>query len=203
MSALVVLSGGADSTICLHDALRTHTKVRAVVFSYGQANTAELFIARNVANAARVPMRVFHVDWGQPLLIELKDMRSIQGRNTMLLTLAALHAQTIGADHLYFGCCAEDTMADSSSAFVESLQRTFDAASMGVTLVTPLRNMTKAQTILHAQSIGCFDALSRSWSCYLPPGPDGKPCGECMACTKRAAGFAAAGLQDPLFKESP
>lgn len=215
--ALVVLSGGQDSTTCLYWAIQRwgRERVQAVTFDYGQRHRVELESARAIAALAGVkqivlPIDTFAVLGGNALTGDIKpesgehnDNNSlpntfVPGRNLIFLTFAAAYAYQLGLMHVVTGVaqtdysgypdCRENTM----KALELSLRLGMDSR---VELHTPLMYMTKAQTVTLAQDVGAMEALALSHTCYNGAVP---PCGKCAACILRAQGFAQAGVADPL-----
>lgn len=222
--ALVVLSGGQDSTTCLYWARERFERVAAVTFDYGQRHARELAAARHVATLAKVDAHhVLSVPGvlksASPLtdpareLETYPDYETMDGiigdrveltfvpmRNAFFLTLAANLAIHIGARDLVTGVCQQDNAnyPDCRRAFIEAQERTVNLA-LGIEdfrIHTPLMELSKAQSIRLAETMpGCVDALAWSHTCYAGAFP---PCGKCHACVLRAHGFAEAGVSDPL-----
>ncbi len=224
--ALVVLSGGQDSTTCLFWAKKHFSEVRAVAFDYGQRHRIELDSARKVAEMAGVPIEVVDVAGllvsRSPLTdssVELetyKDFQSMDAvigdrveltfvpmRNQFFLTLAANRALAFDCFTLVTGVCQEDNAnyPDCTGAFIDRLEVAINE-SLGIghfTIETPLMNLTKAQTVQLAADLGCLDAIAYSHTCYAGQFP---PCGECHSCVLRVHGFEEAGIPDPLVERA-
>lgn len=212
--ALVVLSGGQDSTTCLYWALRRFQAVSSVTFDYGQRHRIEIDCARRIATAAGVDNVVLPFDTlaamgGNSLTdtsIAVDDGNAgglpnsfVPGRNLLFLTLAAAHAWQQGIGHLVTGVAQTDY-----SGYPDCRQATIDALQTALRLGmeselqihTPLMHLSKKETVLLAQELGALPALADSHTCYNGARP---PCGECPACVLRARGFAEAGVADPLL----
>jgi 7-cyano-7-deazaguanine synthase len=227
--ALVVLSGGQDSTTCLAWAIAQGYEVFTVSFDYGQKHAIELLSALKVCEMLGVDAqhREF-VPLGQGILagtspltnpeVELeqyKDHQSLPGglektfvpmRNQLFLTVAANRAYVLGCEVLVTGVCQEDSggYPDCRRTFIDSLQ---DACNYGsftgergspapLKILTPLMNMTKAQSVHLAVSLpGCMEALAYSHTAYDGQYP---PTGHDHASLLRAKGFEEAGVPDPL-----
>jgi 7-cyano-7-deazaguanine synthase len=217
-TALVVLSGGQDSTTCLYWAIRRfgQANVAAVTFDYGQRHRTELASAQKIAAMAEVahtvlPINTFSAIGGNALTDQNITPQTghteqssplpntfVPGRNLIFLTFAAALAYTQGRQHLVTGVaqtdysgypdCRENTI----KALELSLRLGMDAP---VTLHTPLMYLSKAETVALAQEVGAMEAMAFSHTCYNGAVP---PCGECDACRLRARGFAEAGIADPL-----
>ncbi|WP_425459557.1 7-cyano-7-deazaguanine synthase QueC [Hydromonas duriensis] len=220
--ALVVLSGGQDSTTCLYWAIQRwgRERVQALTFDYGQRHRVELDSARAIAELAGVRQTVLPIDTfarmgGNALtddIIPESGVRAdddaalpntfVPGRNLIFLTFAAAFAYQKGLAHVVTGVAQTDYSGypDCRENTLKSLEL---ALRLGmdsrVTLHTPLMFLTKAQTVHLAQDVGAMSALALSHTCYNGAVP---PCGECAACLLRAQGFAQAGAIDPLIERT-
>ena len=215
--ALVVLSGGQDSTTCLYWAIDRfgRDKVTTVTFDYGQRHRIELECARNVAAQAGVgnacvPIDTFSSLGGDALTdpdIAVEDHESeglpstfVPGRNIIFLTFAAAYAYRREIDHLVTGVaqtdysgypdCREETMAALQETLRLGMERDFE-------IHAPLMHLSKKQTVELARDLGALDAMALTQTCYNGQRP---PCGSCPACRLRAKGFAEAGVEDPLLQ---
>jgi 7-cyano-7-deazaguanine synthase len=222
--AVVVLSGGQDSTTCLYWALARYAKVTAVTFDYGQRHSPEIQAAVSIATRADVDHHILSLkgvlgSLGDSALVGTKgDIQGsggipdyampqglptsfVPGRNLLMLSAAASLAVKVGARHLVTGVCQTDYSGypDCRREFIDALETALDKAmpsSAGpFTIQTPLMEMTKGQTVqLAADLPGCWDALALTVTCYHGKRPG---CGTCPACDLRIKGFAAAGKSDP------
>ena len=217
--ALVVLSGGQDSTTCLYWALREFgaANVEAVTFDYGQRHRVELDCARKIAQLAGVRQTVLPIDTfaaigGNALTDDsiapeegARDDADtalpntfVPGRNLVFLSFAAALAYTRGIEHVVTGVAQTDY-----SGYPDCRENTLKALELAlrlgmdsrVTLHAPLMFMSKADTVRLAQDVGAMDAMAWSHTCYNGDVP---PCGRCASCELRAKGFAEAGVADPL-----
>jgi 7-cyano-7-deazaguanine synthase len=217
-NALVVLSGGQDSTTCLYWAIdRCGTgNVETVTFDYGQRHRIELECAGRVAAFAKVPNRVLPIDTfaklgGDALTDETVAVRPgvdaatglpntfVPGRNLIFLTFAAAYAYRRGIGHLVTGVAQTDYSGypDCREATIESLQQTLCLGmDFDITIHTPLMHRSKKETVELARDLGALPAMAYTHTCYNGQRP---PCGVCPACKLRARGFAEAGLADPLL----
>ena len=225
--ALVVLSGGQDSTTCLFWAKKHFDEVHAITFNYGQKHSKEIKSAEQVAFIAGVESHTI-VDVPDilksrsPLLDKsvtletydnYEEMDSIIGdrveltfvpmRNAFFLTLAANYAVAIDCFDLVTGVCQEDNAnyPDCRDTFI-SVQETTVNEALGITnfnIHTPLMYLSKAESIELAQKVNAIEALAFSHTCYAGEYP---PCGECHACVLRAHGFKEAGIPDPLVERA-
>jgi 7-cyano-7-deazaguanine synthase len=216
-AAVVLLSGGQDSTTCLFWALREFHSVRALSIFYGQRHQVELEAAKQIAGVAGVPHEVLSIEGvldslADSALVSGGDVAKehrvgglpasfVPGRNVFFLATAAAFAFKYGIQNLVTGTCQTDYSGypDCRDGFIKSMQVTLSLA-LGTDFIihTPLMWLTKAETVYLAANLpGCLEALSLSHTCYEGWRP---PCGECPACVLRAKGFAEAGVQDPLFR---
>jgi 7-cyano-7-deazaguanine synthase len=214
--ALVLVSGGIESTVCLALAARHGDRPVAVAFDYGQRNRRELAAAERVADAYGCDLRVVALDlgtWGDspltggPVLergpgeADRVPAAYVAGRNIVFLSIAMSIAETRGLGLVYFGAAGHDAKyPDCRSQFVASFQA---AANLGLNCAqegrpifirTPLIGLTKPDIIRAATGWGV--PLELTWSCY---GNGEQPCGDCGACRIRAIGFAEAGVPDPAL----
>lgn len=215
--ALVVLSGGQDSTTCLYWALNRWgaVSVATVTFDYGQRHRVELDCARQVAELAGVPNHVLPIDTlrflgGSALTDDRIGVQTalnpvtrlpntfVPGRNLIFLTYAAAYAYQRGIRDLVTGVAQTDYSGypDCREDTIKSLQETLRLGMESeFTIHAPLMSKTKAETVLMARDLGALDAMAYTHTCYNGRQP---PCGECPACQLRAKGFAEAGIEDPL-----
>ena len=216
--ALVVLSGGQDSTTCLYWAVDRFGRdnVSSITFDYGQKHRIELDCARDVAAAAgvpnvRLPIDTFSALGGDALTDasvavsnETDDetelpVTFVAGRNLIFLTFAAAYAYRHDARHLVTGVAQTDYSGypDCREETIEALQK---AISLGMdrefTIHTPLMHRSKKGTVELAAQLGALEAMALTHTCYKGLRP---PCGVCQACRLRAKGFAEAGVPDPLL----
>lgn len=219
--AIVLLSGGQDSTTCLFWARPRWAELHAVSIRYGQRHAVELEAAREIGELAGVASHVFldlpalgqladsaltgegdvgatgpHTDRGVKL-----PATFVPGRNALMLTLASARAVQVGAHDVVCGVCETDFSGypDCRGEFLEALQPALELAmpesARPLRLHAPLLSMTKAAEVLLARELlGCWDALAKTVTCYRGERPG---CGACPACQLRARGFAAAGYPDP------
>ncbi|MDX1508684.1 MAG: 7-cyano-7-deazaguanine synthase QueC [Woeseiaceae bacterium] len=215
--ALVVLSGGQDSTTCLYWALDRFgtANVSALTFDYGQRHRIELECAANVAAHAGVPHACLTIDTFSELggnaltdadvavATEATDGELpntfVPGRNLVFLTYAAAFAWPRDIQHLVTGVAQTDYSGypDCREQTIRSLQQTLRLGmESNITIHTPLMHLSKKQTVLLADKLGALDAMALTHTCYNGERP---PCGACPACELRAKGFDEAGIPDPLL----
>lgn len=215
--AVVLFSGGQDSTTCLAWALARYQTVHAVTIDYGQRHRVEIDAATRICAAVGVPMAVVPCDsfralGGNALTSDtpVQDGPArnglpntfVPGRNLILLSLAAAYGYQRGLFDIVTGVCQTDYSGypdcrqDTMTALQAALRAGLDAP---VTIHTPLMWLTKAETVLLIRDLGRLDLLALSHTCYNGAVP---PCGTCPACLLRAKGFAEAGIPDPLLAAS-
>ena len=220
--AVLLLSGGLDSTTLLAYAVREGYDVYAMTFRYGQRHAAEIDAARRVARyfgvrdhvVADIDLRTFG---GSALTSDIdvpRDRREadiargipityVPARNTIFLSFCLAWSEVLGASDIFIGVNALDYSGypDCRPEYVEAFQRMANLATRGgvegttpVRIQTPLLHRTKREIIQLGLSLGVEYALTLS--CYDPT-PDGLACGHCDSCQLRRKGFADAGVPDP------
>jgi 7-cyano-7-deazaguanine synthase len=216
--ALVVLSGGQDSTTCLYWAMDRfgHNAVDTVTFDYGQRHHVELDCAAKVAEFAGVPNTCLPIDTfaalgGDALTDPDVEVASgmddktglpntfVPGRNLIFLTFAAAYAFQRGIRHLVAGVAQTDYSGypDCREGTITAVQHALRLGmESDVTIHTPLMHLTKKETVELARDLGALPAMALTHTCYNGEQP---PCGRCPACELRARGFAEAGIEDPLL----
>lgn len=220
-AAVVLLSGGLDSTTTLHIALEREFRPLGLSVDYGQLHGVELDAARRVARAAGVEHRVLTIDLrsigGSALTdpaIAVPKGRSadaigsgipptyVPARNMILLGLALAQAEVLGALDIFVGVNHLDSSGypDCRPEFLAAFEQ---AASLGtkagaeggrIRVHAPLVELTKGEIIRRGLTLGVDYSITRS--CY-DPDDDDSSCGRCDACQLRLRGFAAAGVVDP------
>ncbi|OAT83274.1 7-cyano-7-deazaguanine synthase QueC [Bacillus sp. MKU004] len=203
--ALVVFSGGQDSTTCLFWAKKEFREVEAVTFNYGQRHAAELDCAKEIAEDLNVSHHTFDMSLLNqlaPSALTRKDeaitheegelpSTFVPGRNLLFLSFAGVLAKQIGAKHIITGVCETDFSGypDCRDIFVKSLNVSLNL-SMDAQFVihTPLMWIDKAQTWEMADRLGVLDYIrENTLTCYN--GVKGDGCGECPACELRQRGL--------------
>ena len=214
--AVVVLSGGQDSTTCLGLALRYFDDVVAVAFSYGQKHAVELQCASMICRKFGVPFHVFEIpalrSLGNSALVSGSDQTDVNerhaqnsnlpasfvpNRNALFLTTAHALAQKIEAPVVITGVCETDYSGypDCRQGFIHQLQNALNVGyETDITFVTPLMGLTKAQTFELAETIGFLDTVvTDTHTCYNGDHSVlhdwGYGCGDCPACVLRKAGY--------------
>jgi len=219
--ALVLLSGGQDSTTCLYWAIDRFGRnaVSTISFDYGQRHFIELDCAEAVAAKAAVPHLCLPIDTfaalGGDALTDPDigvepgiDTSSglpntfVPGRNLIFLTYAAAHAYRNRIGNLVIGVAQTDYSGypDCRQETIDALQRAIQLGmERDVQIHAPLMQLTKKQTVELARDLGALDAMALTHTCYNGERP---PCGKCPACLLRAKGFAEAGVEDPLLSRA-
>jgi len=205
--ALVVFSGGQDSTTCLFQALKQYEEVEVVTFNYGQRHAQELEVARDIASELGVKHHELDLsllsqltsnaltDHSQIITTNEDGLPStfVDGRNHLFLSFAAVLAKGRGIRHIVTGVCETDFSGypDCRDAFIKSLNVTLNLAmDYPFVLHTPLMWLDKKETWALADSLGAFDFVrNRTLTCYT--GVIGDGCGECPACELRKNGLDA------------
>lgn len=214
--ALIIFSGGQDSTTCLAWARANYDKVQAITFDYGQRHRCELESATKICQLTGTPQKVLKTDLFSELSENALTNHSaeitngsatelpstfVPGRNLIFLTLAAIHAHQLGISEIITGVCQTDYSGypDCREAFIKSAEQTISLAlDQEMRIHTPLMHLTKAQTVKMMQDLGQIDLLKHSHTCYEGKRP---ACGHCPACKLRLKGFKEAGITDPLQYE--
>jgi 7-cyano-7-deazaguanine synthase len=221
-SAVVLLSGGIDSTTTLAIAITEGYEAYALSFDYGQRHQIETQAARRVADSlgakehriAKIDLRVFG---GSALTgeIDVPKQRSeteiadgipvtyVPARNTIFLAYALAWAEVIQAADIFLGVNAIDYSGypDCRPEFIEAFQTLANVGTKAgvegrlLQIHTPLIKFSKAEIIRKAVELGVD--LSLTHSCY-DPSPEGFACNECDSCVLRLKGFREAGIQDPI-----
>lgn len=206
-TALVVFSGGQDSTTCLFWAKKNFSKVYALSFIYGQKHVKEVELARAIAQKAGVDFDVMDVSFigslGKNSLtdtsIEMDQVKPadsvpntfVPGRNLFFLSIAAVYARERGIRHLVTGVSQTDFSGypDCRDNFIKSLNVTLNLAMEEQFVIhTPLMWIDKADTWALADELGVFDIIrNETLTCYN--GIPGDGCGHCPACKLRREGL--------------
>ncbi|XWN51517.1 7-cyano-7-deazaguanine synthase QueC [Anoxybacillus flavithermus] len=203
--AVVVFSGGQDSTTCLFWAKKHFAEVEAVTFDYNQRHRLEIDVAASIAKELNVPHTVLDMSLLNQLApnaltrsdiaIEQKEGQLpstfVDGRNLLFLSFAAVLAKQKGACHLVTGVCETDFSGypDCRDVFIKSLNVTLNLAmDYQFVIHTPLMWLNKAETWKLADELGALEFVrNKTLTCYNGIIADG--CGECPACVLRKRGL--------------
>jgi 7-cyano-7-deazaguanine synthase len=221
--AIVLLSGGVDSTTTLAIAKQQGFRLNALTFQYGQRHAIEIEAARRVAQAFGVERHVvvpmeLRLFGGSALTDELAVPKSrtleeiahgipvtyVPARNTIFLAYALAFAEVAEGEDLFIGVNALDYSGypDCRPEYIRAFEAMANLATKAAVegrqrlrIHTPLMHLSKAQIIQRGLELGVNYALTHS--CY-EPAPDGAACGQCDSCLLRLKGFAEAGATDPI-----
>jgi len=215
--AIVLFSGGLDSTTCLYWAIKQGYACETLTVTYGQKHEREVRAARTIAQRLGVPQHeiTLQLPWlaASSLVDKKQDIPNqpleeitsgqvpstyVPGRNLMFLSMAASLADVIGADAIVAGPNAVDFSGypDCTPAFFEAAAQavtlgTVRGVQKGIEVLAPLMKLSKTDIVKLGASLGVPFELT--WSCY---NGGEKPCGYCDSCKLRARGFAQAGVKD-------
>jgi 7-cyano-7-deazaguanine synthase len=224
--AVVLLSGGLDSTTTLAIAQSEGFETYAMTFRYGQRHSVELDAAKRIAAKMQVAKHVVvDIDLamfgGSALTSEklavpkdrsLAEMDAsipityVPARNTIFLSFALAWAEVLGAADIFLGVNAVDYSGypDCRPEYIAAYEQMANLATkagvegkLRLTIHTPLITFTKAQIIRRGLDLGVDYSLTTT--CYDPDPATGKPCGRCDACQLRIKGFQENGMEDPAF----
>jgi len=206
-SALVVFSGGQDSSTCLFWAKKNFENVFAICFDYGQKHVVEIEQAKKIAEIADVPLRIMQIPFINQLSHNALTDSSVKmdaekpknslpntfvpGRNLFFLSIAAVYAREIDVKNIITGVSQTDFSGypDCRDSFVRSLNVTLNLAMDEEFVIhTPLMWLDKAQTWQLADELGVFE-LVRDYSLTCYNGIVGSGCGTCPACKLRQKGL--------------
>ena len=217
--AVVLLSGGLDSTVTAYTAKKEGHDIYALTIDYGQRHKREIESARKVAKAIGAKEhRVIKLDLAKFGGSALTDRRIkvpetpahgipptyVPARNTIMLSLALAYAEANGADYIYAGVNAVDYSGypDCRPKFIKAFQKLADLATKrtlegkGITIKTPLINLSKKEIVNLGVKLGA--PLELTWSCYKGKK---KACGKCDSCRLRLKGFKETKIKDPIQYE--
>lgn len=220
--AVVLVSGGLDSATVLAIAKRQGYECYALSFDYGQRHRVELHRAQQVTThigverhkVARIDLGAFGGSALTDAEIDVPDhseegipVTYVPARNTVFLSMALGWAEVLNANTIFIGANAVDYSGypDCRPEFIQAFENLANLATKkGVEgdhfeVKAPLINLTKADIIRTGTKLGVDYGLTSS--CY-DPDQHGRPCGVCDSCRIRAAGFAEAGIEDPLIAGS-
>ena len=224
--ALVILSGGQDSTTCLGKAKQEFNGVHALTFDYGQRHSIEIEKSKQIAEKVGVKSHEI-ISLGDEILKGTSPLISnnelgkynsaeelpdgveptfVAGRNILFLTIAANRAHVLDIKNIFIGVCQEDFGGywDCRQSFIWEMEKALSQGLYGnltgMRVHTPLMDLTKKDSVILAKNTykdDFDDVFILTHTCY--DGVEGG-CGKCHACIQRDRGFTEAGLADPLWK---
>ncbi|RLE42527.1 7-cyano-7-deazaguanine synthase QueC [Candidatus Woesearchaeota archaeon] len=214
VKAVVLLSGGMDSTTTLYLARKYGYKLAALIFDYNQRHKKELKCAVRIAQINRIPYHLVKISlpWTKSALtrqdVKIPFNRNLKrkevpptyvsGRNIIFLSYAASFAESIGAKKIFIGAHIQDYSGypDCREEFLNVMEKAINLgiSSRGIEIIYPLINKTKKEIIELGLQLGVPFELT--WSCYMG---GRKPCGRCDSCRFRISAFESLGIKDPLL----
>ncbi len=223
--AIVLLSGGLDSTTCLAIAMQKGYDVSALSFNYHQRHRVELKAASQIARQMGVSNHLIldlpldriggsaltdNIPVPKDASLDSVDIpiTYVPARNTVFLSLALAWAEVTDAEHIFIGVNALDYSGypDCRPKFISAFQKMANVAmkktiegTMTIRIHTPLMRKTKSEIIKTGIMLGVDYSMTRS--CY-DPNPAGDACGHCDSCILRRRGFEQAGVDDPTVYQS-
>lgn len=216
--AVVLFSGGLDSTTCLYWAKQAFASVTAISFRYGQRHSSELFCASQIAKQLGVSHRIIDIDIAQlggsaltDLSIQVPDFKEnsdevpityVPARNTIFLSYALAVAEVWRATAIVIGVSSVDFSGypDCRSDFINAFETMANLATVAgrqgnkLSVIAPLQHLSKADTLKLGLSLGVD--YGQTVSCYQAD-EQGRACGACDSCHLRRQGFFDAGVKDP------
>lgn len=202
--AIVVFSGGQDSTTCLIQALTQYDEVHAITFNYGQRHLQEIEVAKKLAKELGATshkildagilneLTISALTRDIPIETSLSIPNTfVPGRNILFLTLAGIYAYQLGAKAIITGVCETDFSGypDCRNDFVKAMEKTLvEGMDKKLTIQTPLMWLNKAETWALADKYHCLNLVRyNTLTCYN--GIIGEGCGTCPACKLRSHGL--------------
>jgi len=209
MKAIVLLSGGLDSSTTLYYAKSKGYDCRALIFDYGQRHRRELKSAVAIAKLAKVDHQIIRIKlpWGGSALLDYKLQITnyklhntipptyVPARNTIFISFALSYAEAIGAEAVFIGANAVDYSGypDCRPEYYEAFNKLIKNGMRdnNIKIKAPLIKMTKTQIVKLAGKLNV--PVEKTWSCYAG---GRKPCGVCDSCRLRAKGFASLAVKN-------
>ncbi|MFC1501034.1 7-cyano-7-deazaguanine synthase QueC [Elusimicrobiota bacterium] len=210
--AVVLLSGGIDSSTVLYYAKSKNYLCRCLIFDYGQKHVREISSAKNIAKSAKIPFRVLTINlpWKSSSLIDKskkipvhKDLSKLNklpstyvpGRNTIFLSYALSYAEELKASTIFIGANILDYSGypDCRPNYYKLWNKLLKSLGLNIKILAPLQYLNKSQILKLGTRLNV--PYKYTWSCYSGKA---KPCGICDSCKFRSKGFSKIKLQDPL-----
>lgn len=216
--AVVVFSGGLDSTVLLEQCIKDHDEVYVLTFDYNQRHKKEIQVAKNyienipsimehkvvdlsffsnLVTSSAITNKDIDVPKMKDIIGEAQSVAYVPNRNMMFLSIAASYAESVGASEIYYGAVAVDNLSgywDCTEDFVVNINNLLSYNRMNrIEVKAPLLFKTKKEIVELGRELGV--RFEHTWTCY-----EGKEisCGICPSCAARLAGFKKAGIIDPL-----
>jgi len=211
--ALVIFSGGQDSTTCFGYALKEYDYVEVITFNYGQKHSIEIEQSKIICEKYKIKQTIIDISFLGQLVdsaltsngnvnekySRLKHLPAsfVPNRNALFITLAHAYAQKIGVETLIGGMCETDFSgyADCRRKFIDNIIFSLNEGSeANIEMITPLMYLNKAETFILAEKVGILeDVINLSHTCYNGDHKTfnewGYGCGECPACLLRKKGW--------------
>lgn len=210
--AVILLSGGLDSSSVLYLAKKQGFRCHCLIVDYGQRHKKEINCAIKIAKAAGASYKVIKINlpWDKSSLVDKTKTISgnlskktslpltyVPGRNTIFISFALSYAETIRASKIFIGANAVDYSGypDCRPGYYKAFNKVLNELGINIQIQTPIIQLTKSGIVKLGLKLGVPYRLT--WSCYKG---GNVPCGTCDSCKFRAKGFKDAGAKDPLIK---
>lgn len=161
MKALIIFSGGQDSTTCLYWAKKQFTEIYAIGFKYGQKHINEIEAAKKICNRENINYKIFDIENLLNTNNE-SELRLTEGRNSLFITIAGIYAKSLGITDLITGTCQMDfnDYPDCRRKFIDSIQLTLSLGmDIDFRIHTPLMYLSKAETWKMAKDLNILDII--------------------------------------------
>ncbi len=161
MKAIILLSGGQDSTTCLYWAKKKFNKIYAIGFDYGQKHKIELKAAKMICESENIDFKIYNIE----NLLNVNNetnLRITEGRNTLFITIASIYAKSLNINDLIIGTCQMDfnDYPDCRRKFIDSIQLTLSLGfDIDFRIHTPLMYLSKAETWKMAKDLNILDII--------------------------------------------
>ncbi|MEO2154966.1 MAG: 7-cyano-7-deazaguanine synthase QueC [Nanoarchaeota archaeon] len=223
--AVVILSGGLDSTTLLHFLAKVlKIKIYPLIFDYGQKHKIEIDYALEQVKELQKNFKVY-----KPMVFKLELDKLIKGfsaltdkeikvpsfeelnkekpityvpyRNLVMISIALSYAEAKNCDFVFYGAQRHEgyTYWDVSKEFLKRLNQLSSLSDRKIKVLAPFIDLFKKEEILIGKELNID--YSKTWTCYRGPNKEGKACGECPSCKERIENFAKIGLIDPIQYE--
>ncbi|MGE4384527.1 MAG: 7-cyano-7-deazaguanine synthase QueC [Endomicrobiaceae bacterium] len=211
--AIILFSGGLDSTTVLYYAMSKKYDCHCLIFDYGQKHKKEVKNAEKMAKSLGLVFQTVHIKlpWDKSALtnksVNIPNHKIIKkgfvpptyvpGRNTIFLSYAISYAETIKAGSIFLGINAVDfsSYPDCTGQYLQAMQSVTKALKNKIKIHAPIEHFSKAQIIKLGTKLKV--PYEKTWTCYSGTK---KPCGICDSCKLRAKGFEEVGINDPALK---